>query len=520
MFASENKMRFILLALALSFSFSFATTPVQTINEFNLGLYGIILVLLAFMLVLAGIAYVFGPLMGADFSGKMKVWAGNIVASTFVIAGILVLMAYIFPNFLGVQTSINSYFGLNNLPGLIGYIFEGFRVVLIGSIFLLVIFSAIIYLFGNSFGADVRARGMSYANFCLGAAIVLTIVYTLTYDFIFGGLSTSFFNSIGVGPYFSVLRSVILGVSAYIGIVYVASKFLRVPEWEAYFSVETSQLFGAIVMAIFAVGLIGIANSFVSAFDSSVTSSITPNQALVVYLNNGVGRSVNNALTDVYTLQTCTSLLNTVGKRMGEAALSQNYKVFPGIDTFVSITNVLGFGLVTIYGSITVQASLLYLFDVMVLNLMLPAGIILRFIPATRDAGAFLIAASIAFLIVYPTTFFINKAALSFVEPQSNYRSNSILVNSVCGAKYGYYGYLLNAAVSPLRNVPVLGGSLGTIGSLISEGYLNAISMQEFLPIMEYLGLASLTGLFMPSLSMLITISSINVITKFILTKT
>jgi hypothetical protein len=34
------------------------------------------------------------------------------------------------------------------------------------------------------------------------------------------------------------------------------------------------------------------------------------------------------------------------------------------------------------------------------------------------------------------------------------------------------------------------------------------------------LGLASLTGLFMPSLSMLITISSINVITKFILTKT
>lgn len=520
MFAHENKIIFILIALAFLLPLSFATTPIQTINEFNLGLYGIILILLAFMLVLAGIAYIFGPIMGADFSAKMKVWAGNIVASTFVIAGILVLMAYIFPNFLGVSTSLNSYFGLNNLPGLIGYLFEGLRVVLIGSIFLLVIFSAIIYLLGNSFGADVRARGMSYANLCLGAAIVLTLVYTLTYDFIFGGLSTSFFNSIGVGPYFSVLRSVILGVSAYVGIVYAASKFLRVPEWEAYFSAETSQLFGAIVMAIFAVGLIGIANSFVSSFDSSVTSSITPNQALVVYLNNGVGRSVNNALTDVYTLQTCTSLLNTLGKRMGEAALSQTYKVFPGIDTFVSITNVLGFGFVTIYGSITVQASLLYLFDVIVLNFLLPGGIILRFIPATRDAGAFLIAASIAFLIVYPTTFFINKAALSFVEPHSTYRSNSILVNSICGAKYGYYGYLLNAGVSPLRNIPVLGGSLATLGSLISEGYLNAISMQEFLPIMEYLGLASLTGLFMPSLSMLITISSINVITKFILTKT
>jgi hypothetical protein len=156
----------------------------------------------------------------------------------------------------------------------------------------------------------------------------------------------------------------------------------------------------------------------------------------------------------------------------------------------------------------------------MVLNFLLPGGIILRFIPATRDAGAFLIAASIAFLIVYPTTFFINKAALSFVEPHSTYRSNSLLVNSICGAKYGYYGYLLNAGVSPLRNIPILGGSLGTLGSLISEGYLNAISMQEFLPIMQYLGLASLTGLFMPSLSMLITISSINVITKFILTKT
>jgi hypothetical protein len=262
MFAHENKLIFILIALAFLLPFSFATTPTQTINEFNIGLYGIILILLAFMLVLAGIAYIFGPLMGADFSAKMKVWAGNIVASTFVIAGILVLMAYIFPNFLGVSTSLNSYFGLNNLPGLIGYLFEGLRLVLIGSIFLLVTFSAIIYLLGNSFGADVRARGMSYANLCLGAAIVLTLVYTLTYDFIFGGLSTSFFNSIGVGPYFSVLRSVILGVSAYVGIVYIASKFLRVPEWEAYFSAETSQLFGAIVMAIFAVGLIGIAILF------------------------------------------------------------------------------------------------------------------------------------------------------------------------------------------------------------------------------------------------------------------
>jgi hypothetical protein len=183
---------------------------------------------------------------------------------------------------------------------------------------------------------------------------------------------------------------------------------------------------------------------------------------------------------------------------MGEAALSQTFKVFPGIDTFVSITNVLGFGLVTIYGSITVQSSLLYLFDVIVLNLLLPAGIILRFIPATRDAGAFLLAASIAFLIIYPVTFFINKAAFSFVAPgEEGYRSNSILINSICGAKYGYYGYLLNPGASPFRNIPYLGSRLGTLSALISEGYLNAISMTE-----------------------LITISSINVITKFILTKT
>lgn len=74
------------------------------------------------MIILAGIAYVFGPLFGADFSGRMRVWAGNLVASTFVVAGILLLMVYIFPNFLGVQSSFSSYFGVNNLPGLIGYL--------------------------------------------------------------------------------------------------------------------------------------------------------------------------------------------------------------------------------------------------------------------------------------------------------------------------------------------------------------------------------------------------------------
>jgi hypothetical protein len=57
------------------------------------------------------------------------------------------------------------------------------------------------------------------------------------------------------------------------------------------------------------------------------------------------------------------------------------------------------------------------------------------------------------------------------------------------------------------------------MGKFISEGFLNALSMAEFIPVIRNIASMSLLVLFMPALALMITIAFINVMTKFIVNK-
>ncbi|MEW6721804.1 MAG: hypothetical protein AB1324_00925, partial [Candidatus Micrarchaeota archaeon] len=62
----------------------------------------------------------------------------------------------------------------------------------------------------------------------------------------------------------------------------------------------------------------------------------------------------------------------------------------------------------------------------------------------------------------------------------------------------------------------IIGNALARI---FSEGLLNAVSMAEFIPIMRHVAALSLLTLFIPALSMMVTIAFINAMTKFIVAK-
>ncbi len=55
-------------------------------------------------------------------------------------------------------------------------------------------------------------------------------------------------------------------------------------------------------------------------------------------------------------------------------------------------------------------------FKVMLMNLFLPLGIILRTIPFTRNLGSLLISSAIGFYIVFPTLYFITDPGISFLS--------------------------------------------------------------------------------------------------------
>jgi len=152
----------------------------------------------------------------------------------------------------------------------------------------------------------------------------------------------------------------------------------------------------------------------------------------------------------------------------------------------------------------------------------------LRFFPPTRDAGAFLISLSFGFQIVYPTTYMINKAiyeeigARPYCSPQyPDSPCPRALIASLCGPfKYGVWGVLLNTSANPIFRI-VPGGTVigGFLSRLVSESLLNAVSMAEFIPIMRHIASLSLIALFMPALSMVVTIGFINAMTKFLVAR-
>jgi hypothetical protein len=512
-------MRYAIMLLFI-FGLAAASSPIFTsppasptsllLDQLDLAMQ-IVVALMMVMIVAAAAVYVIGQLFGAETRAKATTYAHGLLAAVGVSALILVMLAVLVPAFItgGIPTGdiVNT---ISQVRGIAEISLVGLIAVLIG-------LAAVMYTLGQVMGAQTRAKASVWATGLLSGAIVAAIIYVLLFQVL-----TQFEATLFQGTPLYIYRSVIVNITFFaaflILITYLLSKVFKVPEWEAYLNIELSNLMASFLIVIFMLGLFGVGTAIASIYSGGTATS--PPQAAISYMRTTVADSVLRAIYDVYQIQACTSILSAISRRIGEFVLTQTFKVFPGIDTFVQITNVLGFGLISAYGSISAQIALLYLVDSTMVNFFLPAGLILRFFPPTRDAGAFLISMAFGFHIIYPTTYMINKSIYEEIGATA-YKSPYVLISSLCGPfKYGVWGVLLNTQANPIFRI-VPGGTVigGFLSRLVSESLLNAVSMAEFIPIMRHMASLSLLALFMPALSMTITIAFINAMTKFIVAK-
>lgn len=90
----------------------------------------------------------------------------------------------------------------------------------------------------------------------------------------------------------------------------------------------------------------------------------------------------------------------------------------------------------------------------------------------------------------------------------------------MCGGSYIVWGIVGTQASNLLFSSIPGGQTLGfLLQRLLSEASIQASYMSYFLPIMQNLAALSLLALFMPALSMVITLAFINAMTKFIVSK-
>ncbi|VVC03549.1 Uncharacterised protein [Candidatus Bilamarchaeum dharawalense] len=527
---------FILLFICIAFAgtpfFNSPSQPPLTglTDQISL-LFQFVVPLMFIMIILAAAAYVGGQLFGTETRAKASVWSQSMLTAVGIVALILFLIYAVLPGFFSGQLSsamLDLYNPLTHqgaIPTILSIAQTGFAVLIL----VMIIIAAVIYVLGPMFGSETRARAAVWSNNLLAASILGAALYLIIYNVIIPIQVGIFTQPIAVGQcsggaslglYGGILVDVCILVSIIILVTYMLSRFLKVPEWEAYLNIELSNLMSSFVVIIFVIGLFATGSAVTSTWYDSV-SYCSAAEAAIAFMSSSVSESALKASMDVYKIQACTSMLSTFSRRTGEFVLTQTYKVFPGVDTFVSVTNVLSFTLISFYSTISVQIALLHLVQGLMIPFFLPAGLILRFFPPTRDAGAFLISLAFGFQFLFPTLYIINGQIFNSIGGEP-YRSPETLINFLCGPlKYGAAGYLFNPNASPLFKIPIPGFStlLRTLGTLTSEGLLNAVSMSEFIPILEHIASLSLLVLFMPALAMMVTISFINVMTKFIITK-
>ena len=489
-----------------------APTPSVLKIQVN-NIMALIVPIMVTLIVLAAAVYAVGQMFGAETRARANIWAKSMLTAVGVAAALIAVLLFFLPNF-DAPTGQDPIY-LEKAIGDLGTFAQN---ALIGLIILFVIIAALVYAMGQMAGAETRARASVWSTGLLAGALVATVIYVIFFEILtrfgaglFGGMPEGLAN---FGP--QIIIPVAFFITAIILITYLVSRVFQVPEWEAYLNIELSNLSGSFLILVFVLGFFAVGN----LFSMMVVGQTSAPEDAMTFLRSTVANSVLTGMYDVFRIQTCTSMLSTFTRRIGEAVFTNVFKVFPGMDVLVSITNVVGYGMVSIYGSLSAQITLMNLVDATMVPFFLPAGLILRFFPPTRDAGSFLIAVAFAFQFVFPLTYMVNAKALEYLQVQSYDKQRSeTMIQSLCGPfKYGVAGIIFNPAV----NVPIISAFPGfttIMKTVLSEATLNLLPMAEFVPIMQSLSVLSLFALFVPAFALVITMAFINAMTKFLTTK-
>jgi hypothetical protein len=493
----------------------------EIVNWFEL-VQNMLIMLMIIAVMMAAAGYMFAQFFGTETRARITTWSGSLLSAVGVSAIVLIIMYF----FIGVYTG-----GAAVAPGIADIDFQRIleRLLSIGQqalilmIMTLTVVAALAYAVAQIGSAQTRAKATVWANVLIGSSVVAAVIYILIFQILFPLAETfPLPEPLQLGrEYTQVIALVIFLIAVIALIVYLAAKLFRVPEWEAYLNVELGNLVTSLLIIVFVAGFFSASK----AVAVGITGEDSPPQAAIAVLEK-ITNNVLIGIRDVYAIQSCTAVLGTFHRRIGEAVLTPTFRVFPGIDTFVSITNVVGLGFVMAYGSLSAQITVLNFLDAIAEMFLLPAGLVLRFFPPTKEAGSFLIALSIGFYIIFPMNYYINFMVLEELQIEE-YKTPVVLLTSLCGLSYVYFsvpvvvlGALAQTTAFRAVGLSTITGALSMKLSIVfNEAFINLLNMSMFIPILKSIARLSLLALFAPSVSMIFTIAFINAFTKFLVAK-
>jgi hypothetical protein len=260
-------------------------------------------------------------------------------------------------------------------------------------------------------------------------------------------------------------------------------------ELQAWASAETTEyVMNAIIfVTIFVVysALLGVAYSWLDTNSitqlPSVATSAGPNNQLS--LTGAVTAQLNHILyyrlipMEIDLLKTKFFLLLYSGSgkiSTGPKALSYNIPAFPGIGMYLRGVDTLIMLYSMIAPTLAAQVIGLDIIGALAYNLLLPLGILFRFVPFLRNFGNELIAIAVGIGVMMPTAYLLMMKAIDDIETQHNVpgvlRTGLSENDWKIRAEFSYYG---NAYV-------VLAPLAATVGFSFAKDVFNTAA--QFLP--------------------------------------
>ena len=276
-----------------------------------------------------------------------------------------------------------------------------------------------------------------------------------------------------------------------LALFYMAAQFFRKPEYEAFVSLEIYQLAvsAILLVTIFAAAYFAdqLSCSMTQALLGSGEDAFDAGSAYLHYISNDV------ALQGIKKLQGLLLLSQWAGSitmRFGAGVWGVSMPAFP---SFIVIERVVEFLLMLVSpftASLTVQQIGLQVIKGTMLPFVLPMGVVLRMFPPTRDAGTFLIAAALGFQVIFPFTYVMHaKIVQGTLIPYA-------YANEADAAKF-------------MRD-----SGFPAVTAFVSENGLFDVTSMLFSPI-KSLSFLLLQAIFLPALTMVLTVAFIKGFNKF-----
>jgi len=212
----------------------------------------------------------------------------------------------------------------------------------------------------------------------------------------------------------------LLAVTFICAIVYMFAQFARRPEWEAWVKVQLYHVgisallaFGAVWFSLLACGI----SAEVAMNALQLPSPQDPFILAQQHLSGMMMGSMRAAISQIISVQVKSEYFAATYVQLGGPTFGMGFAPWPVYRVISGNAQLLSGLLIPFTSSIFAQIIGLQVVQATAFTIVLPMGILLRAFAITRDAGSFMIAASIGLYIVLPLTYVMDRMLIEGPAP-------------------------------------------------------------------------------------------------------